>query len=34
MVWSIVRKQERANAARTALLVVLIASVIGLKVVS
>lgn len=34
MAWSIVTKQERANAARTALLVVLIVSVIGLKVVS
>lgn len=34
MIWSIVTKQERASLARTVLLVVLIASVVGLKVVS
>ncbi len=34
MIWSIATKQERASLARTVLLVVLIASVVGLKVVS
>lgn len=34
MIWSVITKQERLNRMRTALLVILVASVIGLKVVS